>query len=387
MRISSILYPNIPVLAVALLTLVGMVQTEDKSDADPKKSEAKTEVIAIVGGDIHTVTGPVVRQGTILVEDGKILEIGQSVKVPEGATIIDAKGKVVTPGFVAINMSRVGVGQTPTEKDKLIDGLNPFDRNIKYSLGVGITSGSLELSQRGGRRRRRAGAPQELFPGLQEPIEEYVTEAMMDFGDLDTSLCPCCGLAILPTEPITPTPPAAPTPRKMAVLKMSYGDLDSMLVKEDAFYSVSPGALSGALARHNFRKNLKLARESIEAEKKKASEKPAATKSSSAKGSVTKTAAKGKSSSSKKGSSRSATPRKPKVNANLVKLLKREIALLVRANTVDEINDMVDLSIEQGYDLIIDGGIEAWGLGRKTGSLRRQCDLHAAVSTPSSKGS
>ena len=97
-------------------------------------------------------------------------------------------GAVFEKSFI-VRLKRVAIGQTPAEREKLEDALNPFDRNIKYSLGVGITSGCIELSQGRGRRgRRRAeGAPRELFPGLEEPVEEYVTEAMMDFGDLVTS--------------------------------------------------------------------------------------------------------------------------------------------------------------------------------------------------------
>ena len=359
----------------ALLTLMCLpLQAQDKSDKSDKEDEKKDkpEVVAVVGGDIHTVTGPVVRKGTILIEDGKIKEIGQSVEVPEDAKIIDAAGKTVTPGFVAISMSRVGVGQTPSGKEKLVDGLNPFDRNLKYALGVGITSGCIELSQGGGRRGRRAeGAPVEMYPGLEEPIEEYVTESMMDYGDLDTALCPCCGLPVLPTEPITATPPAAPRPRKMAALKLSFSDLDSMLMSEDVFYSVSPGALNGALAKHNFRKNLKIAREAIEAEKKSSSTKKTTTSTSKA---AAAKAAAAKKSSAKDAKSKTAkktttkTAKKPKADPNLVKLLKGEVAMLVRANTVNEINEMVDLSMEQGYDLVIQGGVEAWVLADKLGA-------------------
>ena len=354
------------VVTLSLLFLTCcLVHAQEKSD-DKEEKKDKPEIVAIVGGNVHTVTGPVVRKGTILIEDGKIKEIGQSVEVPEGAKVIDATGKTVTPGFVAINMSRVGVGQTPSGQDKLIDGLNPFDRNLKYALGVGITSGCIELSAGGGRRgRRRAeGAPAELHPGLEEPIEEFVTEAMMDYGDLDTALCPCCGLPVLPTEPITSQPPAPPRPRKMAALKLSFSDLDSMLMTEDVFYSVSPGALNGALAKHNFRKNLQLARETIEAEKKSATEKK--TSSSAAKSAAAKkSTAAAKSASAKKPATKKPTKRKPKPDPNLVKLLKGEVAMLVRANTVDEINAMVDLSMEQGYDLVIQGGIEAWVLADK----------------------
>ena len=363
-------------LALALLMLTCLpVHAQDKSeDKDDEKEKDKPEIVAIVGGDIHTVSGPMVRKGTILVEDGKIKEIGQTVEIPEDAKIIDAKGKTVTPGFVAINMRGVGVGRTPSGKEKLSDGLNPFDRNLKYALGVGITSGCIELSAGGGRfgRRRAEGAPREIYPGLEEPVEEFVTESMMDYGDLDTALCPCCGLPVLPTEPITSTPPAAPRPRKMAALKMSFGNLESMLMSEDVFYSVSPGALNGALAKHNFRKNLKIAREAIEAEKKAASAKKTTTgRTSSARSRTTssKTPATKKPGTTTKSKTAKKTPtkRKPKANPTLVKLLKGEVAMLVRANTVDEINDMVDLSMEQGYNLVIQGGIEAWVVADKLG--------------------
>ena len=199
----------------ALVTLTCCsVFADDKSEDDKKEEKKdKPELLAIVGGDIHTVTGPMVRKGTILVEDGKIKEIGQSVEVPEDAKVIDAAGKTITPGFVAISMSRVGVGQTPTGKEKLIDGLNPFDRNLKYALGVGITSGCIELSAGGGRFGRRAeGAPREIYPGLEEPVEEFVTESMMDYGDLDTALCPCCGLPCLLYT--------SPSPRDLSTSRM-----------------------------------------------------------------------------------------------------------------------------------------------------------------------
>ena len=356
---------SLAVLASANFALLA----EDKSPEKDEKKDKK-ELVAIVGGDIHTVTGPVVRKGTILVEDGKIKEIGQSVKIPEDAKVIDAKGKTVTPGFVAINMTRVGVGQTPSGKEKLGDSLNPFDRNLKYALGVGITSGCIELSSGDRRRGRRAeGSPREIYPGLEEPVEEFVTESMMDFGDLNTSLCPCCGLPVLPTEPITTQPPAAPQPRKMAALKMSFGNLDSMLMSEDTFYSVSPGALNGALAKHNFRKNLKIAREAIEAEKKAAAEKKTTSRSQSSSNSKSATDKKPASTADTKAkSTNKPTVKKPKADPVLIKLLKGEVAMLVRANTVDEINDMVDLSMEQGYDLVIQGGIEAWVLADKLGA-------------------
>jgi len=342
--------------------------SDDKADEkkpEVKKSEAKAEesgdVLAIVGGDIHTVTGPVIREGTILVKDGKITEVGQTVTIPENAKVIDAKGKTITPGFVAISMSRIAVRSTPSGKDKLADAFDPFDRNIKYALGVGITTGCMELSSGGRRFRRRAGEPEALFTGLEKPAEEYVTESMLDYGDENTSLCPCCGLPILPTEPITPTPPRTATPRKMSIIKLSYGNLEAMLVKESAFYSPAPGALNGALNRHNWRRDIKKAKEEIAAKEKEEKAKAAASTSKSSSKTGTSTSA--KSSTAKKTATKKST-----VKPELLALLKGETSMRVRANSVTEIRDMVDLANELGYRVVIEGGIEAWAIAQELGA-------------------
>ena len=350
-------------------TLIADEKTDDKSR---DKSDSKP-ITAIVGGDIHTVTGPMIRQGTILIQEGKILEVGQSVTVPEGATVIDASGKTVTPGFVAISMRSVGVSSTPSTSNKLADSLNPFDRNLKFSLGVGITSGCVELSSSRGRsRRRRDGEPEELFPGLEKPLEEYETTEMLDYGDLNTSLCPCCGLPVLPTEPITAAPPTAERPRKMAALKMSYGNLDAMLMKENVFYSPSPGALNGALQRHNWRIEVKKAREAMAAKEKADKEKLNAASKSKTTTSKTTTAKKTeKAEDSKKTTTKTSSSRKAKpkpVKPELASLLKRETAMRIPVNTVDEIRDMVELGQELGYDVVVEGGIEAWALGKELGA-------------------
>ena len=98
---------------------------------------------------------------------------------------------------------------------------------MKFCLGVGITTGCIELGSGAGGRFGRSE-----------------DEAEPD----DTKLCPCCGLAILPTEPIGPTAPTVPTARRHAVLKMSYGSMDGMLVSENPFHHI-PGSGSGRSAQ------------------------------------------------------------------------------------------------------------------------------------------
>src|SRR5262249_48880301 len=80
--------------------------------AEPAAKDAKADkgkVLAVVGGDVYTITREVIRGGTVLIKDGKILRVGQDLPIPEGATVLDAKGKYVTPGFVALSMAGVGL--------------------------------------------------------------------------------------------------------------------------------------------------------------------------------------------------------------------------------------------------------------------------------------
>jgi len=61
----------------------------------------KTTVV-ISGGTIINGSGDQPFQGDVLVRDGKIAEIGK-VTIPEGATVVDARGLVVAPGFIDIH--------------------------------------------------------------------------------------------------------------------------------------------------------------------------------------------------------------------------------------------------------------------------------------------
>ncbi len=59
------------------------------------------KTIAIKGGEIHTMEAEVINPGIILIQEGKIIEIGQDVQVPEDAEILEARGYILYPGFLA----------------------------------------------------------------------------------------------------------------------------------------------------------------------------------------------------------------------------------------------------------------------------------------------
>jgi imidazolonepropionase-like amidohydrolase len=63
---------------------------------------AAAETIAITGARIETVAAAgTIASGVVLIKDGKIAAVGPNVSVPADARVIDARGKVVTPGLVA----------------------------------------------------------------------------------------------------------------------------------------------------------------------------------------------------------------------------------------------------------------------------------------------
>jgi imidazolonepropionase-like amidohydrolase len=69
--------------------------------ADRAATEEPADVVlAIVGGEVRTADGPTLRDATVIVRGGLVEAVGADVAVPAGARRIDAKGSVVTPGFI-----------------------------------------------------------------------------------------------------------------------------------------------------------------------------------------------------------------------------------------------------------------------------------------------
>ena len=104
-----------------------------------------TPVILIQNATILTASHGTIERGSILIKDGKIVEVGPSVKAPKDAQVIDAAGLFVMPGIIDCH-SHIAVDGNVNEGSisvssivNIADVLNPDDVDIYRDLAGGVT--------------------------------------------------------------------------------------------------------------------------------------------------------------------------------------------------------------------------------------------------------
>ena len=117
--------------------------------------DATAQTIAITGGKIYPVSGPVIERGTIVMRNGLIVAVGADVAIPADAQRVDATGKVVTPGIVngATQLGLVEIGAVAGTREGSArgrdgiaaafmpwEGLNPSSVMLGPARDGGITS-------------------------------------------------------------------------------------------------------------------------------------------------------------------------------------------------------------------------------------------------------
>ncbi|MBP3323717.1 MAG: amidohydrolase [Clostridia bacterium] len=112
-------------------------------------------MLLIKNGYVKTMAGADIENGAVLIgDDGKILEVGANIEAPEGAEVIDAEGRLVTPGCVDahchIGLHNEAVGwegrdynemiEPITPHMRAIDSINPMDESLPLAVRGGVTT-------------------------------------------------------------------------------------------------------------------------------------------------------------------------------------------------------------------------------------------------------
>ena len=111
---------------------------EPRTDADPSFDVAAKPAIAIVGATLHPVSAPDIENGTIVLQGGRIVALGRDLAIPVGARVVDAAGKHVWPGVIALD-TQIGlfeIGPVPATLDGSEIGGNQPDLRTSASLSA-----------------------------------------------------------------------------------------------------------------------------------------------------------------------------------------------------------------------------------------------------------
>jgi len=162
-------------------------------NADPYPSTyrpAPSRPTVIRNVNIFTAAGPMIRNGAVLLRDGKVVAVGATVDAPADAVVIDGAGKYVTPGLIDTH-SHLGVypapgGQALSDGNEATNPVTahvwaehsvwPQDPQFPRNLAGGVTTlqvlpGSANLI--GGRSVVLKVVPARTVQGMKFPGAKY----------------------------------------------------------------------------------------------------------------------------------------------------------------------------------------------------------------------
>jgi imidazolonepropionase-like amidohydrolase len=102
---------------------------------------------------VHTVSGPDIPNGAVLVRDGKIAEVGTHIAAPKGARVIELKGLHIYPGMID-SATEIGLTEIEAVREmnditdlglfkpqlRAATAVNPASEHIPVTRANGITS-------------------------------------------------------------------------------------------------------------------------------------------------------------------------------------------------------------------------------------------------------
>jgi imidazolonepropionase-like amidohydrolase len=125
-----------------------------QNDGSEQNVLGRSGTFAIVNARIVTVSGATIENGTVVIQNGKILAVGTAVQIPAGAEQIDGKGLSVFPGMIDagtnLGLTEVSLG-IPGSVDvaesgdmnanaKAIWAINPHSTHVNVTRINGITT-------------------------------------------------------------------------------------------------------------------------------------------------------------------------------------------------------------------------------------------------------
>lgn len=158
---------------------------------------ATAQTIAITGGTVALGDGSEpIPGGVVIIRNGRIAAAGLNVGIPQGAQMVDARGKWVTPGIVAgfsrLGLTEIDLGGDGTTDDKANAG--PFGAAIDIAPVVNPASSTIPVNRADGVTRAvvAPNVAKSIFAGQgavidlgvdMEPITRARLFQFVEFGE------------------------------------------------------------------------------------------------------------------------------------------------------------------------------------------------------------
>ncbi|MEM6638555.1 MAG: amidohydrolase [Pseudomonadota bacterium] len=153
-------------------------------------SPLPAETLLIKNAVVYTGTGSVLDPGAVLLKDGRVAAVGETLRAPKGAKVIDAQGRFVSPGIIDVH-SHLGVYPSPgvaahNDGNEMTDPVTaevwaehavwPQDPGFNAARAGGVTTmlilpGSANLI--GGRTVTLKNVPSRTMQGMKFPGAPY----------------------------------------------------------------------------------------------------------------------------------------------------------------------------------------------------------------------
>ncbi|WP_394750033.1 amidohydrolase family protein [Spongiimicrobium salis] len=134
-------------LALALLWCSAALFAQDYFPENDGVKSKNNNYTAFTNAKIHVRPSQVISKGTLLIQNGKVVQVGKSISVPKNAVVIDLKGKSIYPSFIDAysdfgikKPKRAGNGRRATQYEATRDGFYWNDHIMPENDAISVFS-------------------------------------------------------------------------------------------------------------------------------------------------------------------------------------------------------------------------------------------------------
>ena len=90
------------ILVLLLFAIPIMANAQDYFPTNTGVKTSDNTTVAFTNAKIYVSPTEVIKKGTLLIRDGKVINVGKSVRIPSGTKVVDLSGKTIYPSFVEV---------------------------------------------------------------------------------------------------------------------------------------------------------------------------------------------------------------------------------------------------------------------------------------------